>query len=261
MDELRKSWKEHLAVFNRSKEIVNVQYDSLLARLDNIISSIEPKILISKQLINNHKTEIDSIHRSILRAQSVQEQQANDENSEKETEITLKHQLEVLKQKIDNSQKEIRLNTEKSNRYKQLYLAAVGKQRNIRERKKDLNRLNEVRTDFKRYFADFLCCINDEQKNLDKDIETLRKMREDVQNIKTAKENEEHIDSSDDIGPVNVSNNTNEVVFYGRNEIGGKNRKIQMLEENIQTLLSTGNYNENDPIIKNLKKKIEELMQ
>ena len=258
MDDLRRSWRDHLSIFHRSTEMVNIQYDSLNARLDSIISSIEPKILKAKQTTKNLKADIESLQRSILRARSVKEQRMNEENSEMEIELSLKHRINDLKQMIETSKKRVQLANAKSERYKRLYLRAVDKQRSIRERERLVCDLCEMRANVSLCFTNFLHCIEDEQKKLDSDSEALRKMRDELLRSPLGEPAQRRA-SSVTASPAAHSEAEPYDAFEERKSVGGKGRKIQIIEDNIRTLLSTGNYAENDPIIKSLRKKIGEL--
>ena len=170
-----------------------------------------------------------------------------------------------------------------------MYLKVINKQRKIQERRENVKNLNELRYDLNDSLKLFKERIAQEHLNLDEDLRKLREMRENLIHPKPPKKSpqeeyrkylleagqwvDEHqasfmrtdenviylkepelIEDSDSNLPVNdnfthISQNLDENVLD----------QIELLENNIRILLSTGNYKEEDALISNLRKQIEEL--
>ena len=272
MDDLRRSWRDHLTNFQHSKEIVSFRYDELSTRLEKIISSIESKIINTKQVSNNLKANIESLQRLILKSQTVKEQQMNDDNSEQEVEVTLKHHLANLKHNIATTQTNSQLARTKSERYKLLYLRTLAKQRTLRDRERDLYKLRDMQAELSQCFSDFLHHIEEESNNLARDSASLRVMRNELlrvplKGITQSNTENAHAQllaaasppSCDVINTSAFISADASIALEGRQSVLSKDRKIQLIEDNIRALISTGNYTEKDPIIVSLRKKISEL--
>lgn len=289
MDNIRRSWKLKCDEMDRSKKSVDIQYESLLTRLEGIISATEAKIIHTREESKKIRDEISNMKKSIGQSKAAIELRETDESSEIEIELRLQMQVNELKQRLQYARAETANANDKFANYKSMYLKVINKQRKIQERRENEKNLHEIRYDLNESLKLFKERIAKEHLNLDEDLRKLREMRENLIHPKPPKKSpqeeyrkylleagqwvDEHqasfmrtdenaiylkepelIEDSDSNLPVNdnfthISQNLDENVLD----------QIELLENNIRILLSTGNYKEEDALISNLRKQIEEL--
>ena len=106
MDSIRRSWKMKCDEMDRSKKSVDIQYESLQARLDNIISSTQSRIIVTKEESKKLRESISSLKKSIGQSKAAIELRETDESSEIEIELRLQMQVDELKSRLQNARAE-----------------------------------------------------------------------------------------------------------------------------------------------------------
>lgn len=289
MDNIRRLWKMRCDEMERSKKSVDIQYESLQARIEGIISTAQSQILMAREKSKSLREEISNLKKSIGQSKAALELRETDESSEIEIELRLQMQVDGLKEKLQKVHDETSNVNARFANYKSMYLKVINKQRKIQERRENVKNLNELRYDLNDSLKLFKERIAQEHLNLDEDLRKLREMRENLIHPKPPKKSpqeeyrkylleagqwvDEHqasfmrtdenaiylnepdiIEDSDSNIPVNdhfsrISQNLDENILD----------QIEFLENNIRTLLSTGNYKEDDALIIRMRKQIDDL--
>ncbi|OHS94081.1 hypothetical protein TRFO_39718 [Tritrichomonas foetus] len=287
MDSIRRAWKQKLDDVERSKSTVDFQYESLQTRLENIATAVEVKTASIREENKKLKDDISNMKKSIGRAKAAIELRECDESSEIEIELRLKMQVEELRMRLQNTQNETDSLNERMQNYKSMYLKIENKKHKIQERRDNVEELKNTRLDLNDMLADFKNKIAQEQKNLDNDLRKLREMRENLIHPPPPKRTpqeeyrkylmeagqwvDEHqmsfAKTNDSVLYMNDENNSSDSNLPVNDHFSVINQKlddatlekIEFLENNIRTLLSTGNYKEDDPLISNIRKQINDL--
>lgn len=289
IDNIRRLWKIRSDEIERSKKSVDIQYESLLTRLEGIISTTESQVIMAREKSIKLRETITNFKKSISQSKAAFELRETDESSEIEIELRLQMQVEELKKRLQNVHEETSNVNARFANYKSMYLKIVNKQRKIQEKRESEKNLNELRYDFNESMKLFKAKTAQEHRNLDEDLRKLREMRENLIHPKPPKKSpqeeyrkylleagqwvDEHqasfmktdenaiyfnepglINDSDSDIPVHehfsrISQNYDENVLD----------QIEFLENNIRTLLSTGNYKEDDALIIQMRKQIDDL--
>lgn len=292
LDSIRQSWKIRNEQIERSKKSVDMQYESLLTRLEGIISSIETNTLSVKEEIKNLQDQISKNKKTIGRAKVAQELRETDESSEIGIELRLQMQVDELKKRIQSTNSQASIIFERANEYESKYLKILNKKQRIQEQKEAERQLKETRYILNQKLNEFKEKIKQEHLNLDEDLRKIREMRESLihppppqrsaqdeyrkylmeagqwvdqhqMSFMKGDGNSLYISEHDILNNSEDSNVPDEPPFYGITKQMNQQTldQIEFLENNIRTLLSTGNYHEDDAIIKQIRNQIETLQE
>lgn len=290
LDDIRRGWKQKMADFDRAKVAVDIRYESLQTRLESIATALDNKTAQEKEKIATLKTAIEKLTRNIRRAKASEELRGIDESAEMQIELKLQMQTNQLKEQLKKTKSETEAATERRDKYKGMYLKAVSRQKRINYKRETKVRLADAESQRKQDFELLRQMIKEEQERLNNDVETLRRMREELMNppppppspkkksprdlyLQLLKEAGQYADDDDRVAISGFQDTTHEpITFEDEDDIEEIPHKesdaghdvdyeqITYLENTIRTLLATGNYSESDPLIVGLRAQISDAM-
>jgi multidrug efflux pump subunit AcrA (membrane-fusion protein) len=286
-DSIRRRHQQSKMSCERIQTSIETRYDSLQARLDNFLTSFETKTAELKGSNLRLKATVEIARRNLSKARSAAELRDAGQSSEIQAELRLQMKVNELRTTLDQTKTKITEANAHNQKYKDLYLKNVAKQKKIQESRGVDDRLKQLELDRRDGLAVLRQRIKEEQELLERDLERLRKMREDllhppppVSPKKTPREayrellreagqipeDSDDVDlipivgghySSDDalVFPNTEANEPEEPVRqFVRDEVD--TGQLAYLENNVRTLLGTGNYTESDPLIVRLRSQI-----
>jgi hypothetical protein len=281
-DNIRRSWGQKMAEFSRIHDAVDVQYSMIEARLNNIIAALQTKTVSIRDRCRELQAAIDAMRRNVTRARAAIELRGTDESAEIQAELRLEMKVNELRTAVQRGQSDLVSIAGRAAKYKELYLKNVAKQRKLQNTRKASERLAEVEGERRDALALLRQRIKDEQTRVQQDINTIRKMRQDLLRQpqspqKTVRQqyvellrDAGHAASDDEPVPGGEDSFNSALIFEDSDdekrftrqparEEGGA-IQIAFLENNIKTLLATGNYGESDPIIVRLKSQMADIV-
>lgn len=278
INRIRRCWRTHKEKIAKAKNDIDLRYESLRTRLEGIISSIETSTIETREKNKKLRNSVDSLARSVGRARAAASLRQVDEKPEIEVEINLRMQVEELKQRLQTVKNETKQVEERKEFYQAKYLSITGKQHKLKKSIEFNNKINQYEVDRKNGISEFRKLIEKELEFLIADAEEIRKIREDLLHPPIVEEKPHpkkqyqqmlmtagQWDPTPMPGSFNMQDNLaieDVDPFIPQKENDGNSNVLAqkaMFENNIRTLLATGNYTENDPIIISLKKQIDAL--
>ena len=288
LDDIRRGWKQKMADFDRAKVAVDIRYESLQTRLETIATALDKKTAQEKEKIASLKASVEKLTRNIRRAKASEELRGIDESAEMQIELKLQMQTKQLRDQLNKMKAETADVTSRGDKYKGLYLKAIARQKKINYKRETKVRLAEAESQRKLDFDAFREMIKQEQKRLNDDVETLRRMREELMHpppappspkkkspkemyLEMLKEAGQHVDDDDRVAVSGFQDTTHEPITFEDDEEVEEvphresvhdvdYEQISYLENTIRTLLATGNYSESDPLIVGLRAQITDAM-
>lgn len=278
INRIRRCWRTHKEKIAKAKNDIDLRYESLRTRLEGIISSIETRTMETREKNKKLRNSVDSLARSVGRARAAASLRQVDEKPEIEVEINLRMQVEELKQRLQTVKNETKQVEERKEFYQAKYLNITGKQHKLKKSIEFNNKINQYEVDRKNGITEFRKLIEEELVLLTADAEEIRKIREDLlhppiveEKPHPKKQYQQMLMTAGQWDPMPMSGSINmqdnlaiedvDPFIPQRENDGNSNVLAQkaLFENNIRTLLATGNYTENDPIIISLKKQIDAL--
>ena len=249
-----KSWKEHVDRFAATKADIDSRYDNLLLQLDTIRSQVGAKLTVIKKENAALKKRIDQQRLMKERLQNKAETNHIEVSAEIDLELKLQQRAAELQVQRGESRRRLEQQLEKKIRLKKAYL------RNINQYKK-LKAAEEERQNKRRALRKKAML---EQKKKEMEEEAIRaKAKEDdpMNRYRALLAAAGHISVNDQ----GSKPETPTTFFQGPLIEPSAPRPDQIvidnpqydegiwLENNIRTLLSTGNYTDDDPVIRGLR--------
>jgi hypothetical protein len=226
---------------------------------------------------------IDAMRRNVAKARAAVELRGTDESAEIQAELRLEMKANELRAAVQRNEAVLPSIAKRTAKYKSLYLRNVAKQRKIESSRRASERLMDMEGERHSALELFRQRIRNEQARVQQDIETIRKMREDLlrpppQSPKKSAR-QQYLDllreagqvASDDEPVPGGGDSLNSALMFEDSDDEKKPTRqsardeddavqIAFLENNIKTLLATGNYGENDPIIVRLRSQIADIV-
>jgi hypothetical protein len=282
MDAIRRAWRQKVDEFDRSKTSVDIGYDGLQTRLETIFTALQAKTIQMKDRCKELQKSIDSQRRSLNKARTAAEIRGTDESTEIQIELRLKMNAEELKARALQCRRQLSEVESHGAKYKSLYLKNVAKQRKIQSAEQAAQKIKDLEKERMLGMDLLKQRVKEEQDRIDIDIETIRKMRENLlhppvppQPKKSAREKYREMlkeagqifdDDDPQFSRCHDSDNREELVFEDiesdkeETEQQFGKEQIEFLENNVRTLLGTGNYTNDDPIIRRLRSQIADII-
>lgn len=285
MDNIRRGWRCRMEEFERQKTSVDLGYESLQTRLETIATSLEIKTVKIREECLRLKENIDNLSRSISKAKAATEMRGIDESAEVQIELRLQMQAGQLKQRLQRSRAAVDDVIEHRDKYKAMYLKNLSKQKRIQSKRESKVRIAEIVADRKQALDLFKAAVQEEQQRLTADIETLRRMREELLHppeppkkkkspqelyYEMLREAGQYVDDEERVAVTGCSAN-DPIMFEDDSDEAVPEREppqpefdyeqLSYLENGIQALMATGNYSENDQLIVDMRNKIKALYQ
>jgi hypothetical protein len=283
MDAVRRAWRQKMDEFDRAKSSVDVGYDGLQARLETVFTALQVKTVQLSDRRKELQSSIDALRRHLSRALAAAEIRGSDESAEIQVELRLKMQAGDLNARIVQSQAEYAQVQEHGAKYKALYLKNIAKQRRIQSAAQAAQRMKDIEAERVAGMSVLKQRVKEEHERLAQDIETVRKMREDLLHPpppptpkKPARElyremlkEAGQLWDKDDPQFSRCRDSDSALVFEDSKSGGaepaqtGENEQdtgqVAFLENSVRALLGTGNYAEDDPIIRRLRSQIADI--
>lgn len=279
MDTIRRGWRLRMEEFERQKASVDLGYESLQTRLETIAASLEIKTVKTREECLRLKESIDTLSRSISKAKAATEMRGIDESAEVQIELRLQMQVAQLKQRLQRTRSTANDVMEHRDKYKSMYLKNISRQKKIQANREGKVRMAEAIDERKRDLEIFKAAVQEEQERLTADIETLRRLREELlhppeppKKKKTPKElyyemlrdAGQYVDDNERVAvagaandPIMFDDDSDEPVPDGEPEFDYA--QLEHLENGIRSLLATGNYSESDQLIVDMRNRIKAL--
>lgn len=279
MDTIRRGWRLRMEEFERQKASVDLGYESLQTRLETIAASLEIKTVKTREECLRLKESIDTLSRSISKAKAATEMRGIDESAEVQIELRLQMQVAQLKQRLQRTRATANDVMEHRDKYKSMYLKNVSRQKKIQANREGKVRMAEAIDERKRDLEIFKAAVQEEQDRLAADIETLRRLREELlhppeppKKKKTPKElyyemlrdAGQYVDDDERVAvagaandPIMFDDDSDEAVPDAEPEFDYA--QLEHLENGIRSLLATGNYSESDQLIVDMRNRIKAL--
>ena len=307
--ELRKEliyrgWNQCSSSINQTVSAINQQYDDLKVKIEIIQSTIDNKTAKLIEIKKNKDIENQRLKTTIATLKSRNFRLEDD--STIETEAKLSIEAQILRQKLQEIQKQTAINQEKAERNKRLFLRAKDRLQKEKAKISTEQKIQQLDDQMKQKMKEFREKIENEKLLLDKDMETLQlklnmflhpneyqnpneKYRSmlvqakqwsnnmpDMPNTAFQLQNFDH-GIEIPLPPQRESDSQSLTGFYqnyddsdipvleqptkirSQQNINPNGAKIQSLQNNIKILLSSGQYHEGDPIIRDLRQQIENL--
>jgi len=269
LNSIRKGWSQIQREFQTSKSEVETKYDNLLTRLEFLTESLRSQFVKLRDKNKKLRIKVDGLKMSAKRAHQAFDSTIVDSSGEIEVETSLKmqrdrllDQLDMIKCKISN----IHANAEK---YQALYIQTTGKQHKLRQKELDQDKIRKMELDRKECLVQFREKISEEMSKLNKDIESLKNLRNQLTNpaktpeptpVNPMEKYRQLLISAGQLSPsqeISIHNDE----LDDEQPINENQEKIDTLNRNISILLSTGNYSEKDSIIVSLRNQLKSLQQ
>lgn len=268
-DQLQKSWFEQLDKFNSQKEKIDDAYDHMQSKIDNILMKLQHDLM---QIKSSNADLLDQIEQKKALKASMQSKTENRQieiSAEIDMELKLQQRTAELHQQLGESKRlrdtaiaeEIKLKKgyiRLINQYKQFKLLfeereaqkqAIQKKKYLQKKKQELEeeqkRKIEAENDPMNRYRSLLAAAGHIKVN-DLDGEAIGN---DSSLTKLYKKE----------GPITHIYQPDQYIHQMQQNTGAyiidspQNDEGIWLENNIRTLLSTGNYTDDDPVIRNLK--------
>ncbi|EAY10462.1 hypothetical protein TVAG_483720 [Trichomonas vaginalis G3] len=264
---IMKLWADKLNEFAKRKSTIEQKYDINLARVNNIQANLQSKISIvknqNKELLKKQDTLINEINKAKTACEN-----RYDNTMDIEVEAKLKVQKEQLEQRQMNTLKDLQKAQSRRDFYFSKYTEFQTKISKKRQKESELKQITQLREERKILLDELKRKIDIEQGKLTDDLALLEQYRMEIlgqtksprkksrhsQSIVNSWKPNPETDKSEDenIESVNLYNDSIEE----ESEEEEANPDAKALEQQILTLLSTGVYDETDPIIVSLRKQL-----
>lgn len=276
---------------------IDQKYNQNTDKISRISANLQKKNLSMKNTNKTLALEVERLKNELKVARSRQEMFETDTKAI-ETEVKIKIDNQDLKNKLDELQKEIDHQLDRKRFYMDAYakrVESINKQKKKRQDRLKLQQMQKSRMEGLKILAQK---IEEEKRRLQEDLEKLDEMRQELTHPRrksrkaTPSPAQKRMSTSDKYRQILNANNVwnpsqpipsvnddgtlyfNDIEDftkddYIRDEIEEEeedfgdnmevNAKIKTLESNIQCLLCTGQYTEDDDVIQSLRNQIKEL--
>ena len=250
--DIAKNWKGHVDRFAATKQDIDTQYDKLLMQLDTIRGQVGAKLTVIKKENAALKKRIDQLRLTKERLQNKAETNHIEVSAEIDLELKLQQRAAELQVQRGESRRRLEQQLEKKIRLKKAYLRNINQYKKLKQSEED--RQNKRKALRKRAIL--------EQKKKEMEEEAAKAKEEDPMNrYRALLAAAGHISVNDQ----GTKQETPTTFFQGPLVEPSAPRPDQIvidnpqydegiwLENNIRTLLSTGNYTDDDPVIRGLR--------
>lgn len=265
-----KSWAEKLSDFTKTRAIIEQKYDLHLARVSGIQSNVQSKLMQLKNQNKELSKKRDALLTEINKTK-VKTEDRYDNTKDIEVEAMLKVQKEQLEQKLQSTTKELDKVQSRRDFYFSMYTEYQTKLSKIRQKEAESKLIAQMAEERKALLDELKRKVDIEQGKLSDDLILLEQYRNELlgrfnspkkkgrrsQNIVNSWRKTEESEKSEDM-PVNSINEYNDS-FEEEEEEEDANPDAKALEQQILTLLSTGVYDETDPIIISMRNQLASL--
>jgi hypothetical protein len=251
--EIGQKWRDHLARFAQTTDEVNDRYDSLILQLETTYSSVSSALSSAKQTNRSLSEERDQQKSLKTKLQNRNETTQLEIGAEIDLELRLQQRVAELHLQLGESQRRLECQVEKKVRLKKAYIRAINQYKRLKAEE-------ELRENRRRAFEK-RALLERKKKEREEEERRAREAGNDPRNKYMALlAAAGHIDGDP------LTTKPDQITFYQGAVLPGDaaSRGEQIivdspkleegiwLENNIRTLLSTGNYTDDDPVIRGL---------
>jgi len=249
IDLIYRAWSEYQKRIQNNINEVDELYEKNRISINDKIDSIKNKSIDVNSEVDFLKTRIEQLKIEKNKHSSKSNRKKTEKVAEIDLEIKLQSNVVDLHRKLEEKKREILRAKDKKLKYKKMYIRAIEEYEKIKKEEED--RYNKrIALQRKKYLI---------EKEKEKEIKKIKE--EDKKNNPSGR----YLSLLAAAGHSNIENVPVSIESPDTPDIPKKEmivchpnyEELSIIEKNIRTLLSTGNYHENDPVIRGLYAKIQ----
>jgi hypothetical protein len=247
------AWREHTTQIESVREQIDGRYDALICQLEAQYAAVSRHLLLFRQRNTSLASQIEETRSLKTKLQNQSETTNLEISAEIDLELKLQQRASELQVQLGDSRRRLGSQLEKKVKLKKAYLRVINQYKKL----KDDDELRECR----RKALVKKALLEQQRKEREEEEQRAKEAANDPRNkYRALLAAAGHIDGEDPIGArpdcVTFYDGPTVAVAKAEQPIVVESPKYQQcvwLENNIRTLLSTGNYTEDDPVIRRLK--------
>jgi chromosome segregation ATPase len=254
IQKLNCTWRDHVSSFERTRESIDDRYDALILQLETIHAALSNKLLLTKQKNGSLIDQIEQQKNRKTKLQNRAETTNLEVSAEIDLELKLQQRSAELHVQLGESQRRLERQLEKKVKLKKAYIRVINQYKKLKE--------DQEMREYRRHAFEKKAALERQRKEREEAERKAKEAEKDPRNLYRALlAAAGHIDGED---PMEMR--PDRVTFYQGPTIPDvakpeqqilvdppKYEECVWLENNIRTLLSTGNYTEDGPVIRGLQ--------